>query len=192
MAVLDDTPLGLPLPHPDNDPRNTDVPRIRAALTMADGFIAGLQAAQAGSLTEAQVADLITAAVDALKGDAPEAFDTLVEIASKLSDNDDAVAVLVGQIAQKADASNTYTRTQVDLALGTKADATATSNALGAKADTSTVNTALLLKAAYDLSNVTQTTVRNKAGTGTMAYRNVTISTAAPSGGVDGDVWVQV
>jgi hypothetical protein len=29
-------------------------------------------------------------------------------------------------------------------------------------------------------------------GVGTMADRNLTISTAAPSGGADGDVWLQV
>jgi hypothetical protein len=39
---LDDTELGLPLPHPDNDPRNVDVPRIRQALTMVDGFLKAL------------------------------------------------------------------------------------------------------------------------------------------------------
>lgn len=47
-------------------------------------------------------------------------------------------------------------------------------------------------KADKDLSNVTQSDARGKVGTGTMAYRNVTISTSAPSGGTDGDVWLQV
>lgn len=47
-------------------------------------------------------------------------------------------------------------------------------------------------KAASDLSNVTQSAVQTKAGTGTMAYRNVTISTSAPSGGANGDFWAQV
>lgn len=50
---------------------------------------------------------------------------------------------------------------------------------------------ALNNKAASDLTNVTQADVRSKAGTGTMAYRNVTISTSPPSGGADGDVWLQ-
>ena len=46
--------------------------------------------------------------------------------------------------------------------------------------------------AAADLSNVSQADARAKVGTGTMAYRNVTISTAEPSGGNDGDIWFQV
>lgn len=43
-----------------------------------------------------------------------------------------------------------------------------------------------------DLSNVDQEVARTKVGTGTMAYRNVTISTDDPSGGADGDVWFKV
>lgn len=46
-------------------------------------------------------------------------------------------------------------------------------------------------KADADLSNVSQSDARTKVGTGTMAYRAVTISTSAPSGGADGDVWLQ-
>jgi hypothetical protein len=54
------------------------------------------------------------------------------------------------------------------------------------------VDTLLAQKAATDLSNVTQATARNKVGTGTAAYRNLTISTAAPSGGSNGDLWFKV
>lgn len=43
-----------------------------------------------------------------------------------------------------------------------------------------------------DLSNVSQTDARNKVGTGTMAYRDLTISTEEPSGTVPGQVWFQV
>lgn len=46
--------------------------------------------------------------------------------------------------------------------------------------------------AKVDLSNVTQASARTKVGAGTMAYRNVTISTAAPSGGASGDFWAQL
>lgn len=126
--VLDDTPLGLPLPHPENDPHNTDVPRIRAALAMLDGFISGLQA---DKVDADQVSALITAAINALKGDVPEAFDTLVEIASKLSDNDDAVAALVAQIAQKADAAAVNAAlAAINATLGEKADAATVANGL--------------------------------------------------------------
>lgn len=64
--------------------------------------------------------------------------------------------------------------------------------ALDDKADAAATQTALDDKADADLSNVTQAAARTKVGTGTMAYRNVTISTAEPSGGADGDIWFQV
>ena len=63
---------------------------------------------EAKSYTDAQIAALINGA--------PEALDTLKEIADKLADNDDAVAALVSSIAGKVDkvtgkdlSSNDYT-----------------------------------------------------------------------------------
>jgi hypothetical protein len=61
-----------------------------------------------------------------------------------------------------------------------------------AKPISTATQTALNGKAATDLSNVTEANARSKVGTGTMAYRNVTISTSDPSGGVNGDVWFKV
>lgn len=94
---LDQTSLGLPLPHPDNNPRDTDVPRLRAALSLIDTLIVALQD------NKAEKAELV-AAIDALKGNAPAAYDTLIEIADKLNSNDDVVAnildVLGGKVAK--------------------------------------------------------------------------------------------
>lgn len=116
--ALDDTPLGYPLPHPDNSPRTVDVPRLRVALSMIDMHVAALQAQAGGLVSEKadkqQVAADIAAAIDQLKGDAPEAYDTLVEIAAKLADNDDVVASIMASLATKANAANVYSRASVD------------------------------------------------------------------------------
>ena len=63
--------------------------------------------------TEAQV----NAAIQKVVGAAPEALDTLEEIAEKLGDNDDVVAGLVTTISGKADASalnNYFTKAEVE------------------------------------------------------------------------------
>lgn len=87
----------LPLPHPDNSPRTVDVPRLRAALTAIDELIKELQD-QAEDLNEGKadksqvaidIANAVSAAVSDLLAGAPEAYDTLKEIADKLADNDD-------------------------------------------------------------------------------------------------------
>lgn len=54
------------------------------------------------------------------------------------------------------------------------------------------VDALLAGKATTDLSNVSRADARTKLGTGTAAYRNLTISTSVPSGGSDGDIWFQV
>ncbi len=100
---LDVTPLGFELPHPDNDPRNVDVPRLRSAITKIDSFVAALQADKA---TTAQVDASIQVAINALKAGVPEAFDTLIEIADKLGDNDDVVAGIVTSLGLKASAAS--------------------------------------------------------------------------------------
>lgn len=87
----------LPLPHPDNSPRTVDVPRLRAALTAIDELLKELQD-QAEDLDEGKadksqvaidIANAVSAAVSDLLNGAPEAYDTLKEIADKLADNDD-------------------------------------------------------------------------------------------------------
>lgn len=103
--ALEDTLLGYPLPHPDNAPRTVDVPRLRQAIQLIDRDVAGLIDALAAKADASDIAGQINAAIAAWVGNAPEAYDTLVEIAAKLNDNDDVVASLVSQISQKADMS---------------------------------------------------------------------------------------
>lgn len=45
---------------------------------------------------------------------APEAYDTLLEIANKLNDNDDQVAAMLQTIGEKANAADVYTKTEVE------------------------------------------------------------------------------
>jgi len=66
-----------------------------------DAAIEALQQASNG-ITEEQV----NAKIQAVIGAAPEALDTLKEIADKLADNDDVVASITNQIAGKADAAD--------------------------------------------------------------------------------------
>lgn len=54
------------------------------------------------------------AEVDRIKGDAPEAYDTLEEIAAWINDATDSAAGLVRSIAEKADKDHTHTIGQVD------------------------------------------------------------------------------
>lgn len=151
MSTLETTALGYPLPHPDNPARTVDVPRLRAALSMIDEHVEALQlsgnALAADKADKAQVAIDIAAAVsqaisDLLDG-APEAYDTLVEIAAKLTDNDDVVAGILSTLALKANAADVTT------ALGFKADAAAMTDALALKADKTTVADQLAGKASH-------------------------------------------
>lgn len=148
---LDDTSLGYPLPHPENPAKTVDVPRLRLALEMIDAHVAALQAERDALATDkadkTQVAIDIAAAVsqaifDLLDG-APEAYDTLVEIAAKLTDNDDVVAGILSTLATKANAADVAT------ALGLKADAAAMTDALAVKADKTTVADQLADKASH-------------------------------------------
>lgn len=55
----------------------------------------------------------VTGKFDALIAGAPEALDTLKEIADKLGDDDDALAGLLSQLAGKANAADVYTKTEI-------------------------------------------------------------------------------
>jgi hypothetical protein len=122
---LDETAaLGLPLPHPDNNPRDVDVPRLRTALTMLDTLVSDLQADKAD---KTQVAADIAAAINALKGSAPAAYDTLIEIAEKLGDNDDVVAGILTTLGLKANAADVTTALAAEVTARNAAIATAVS-----------------------------------------------------------------
>lgn len=215
---LDDTSLGYPLPHPDNSPRTVDVPRLRVALEKIDAHVAALQAQTGGLASEkadkAQVAIDIASAVsqaisDLLDG-APEAYDTLVEIAAKLADNDDVVAGMIATIATKALASD------VNSALSGKVDVDA--QTISAKV-TATQNARLIFKdigdnirALFSLNRVTNawSVITRSVGSGDINTLElsgetpgdlrlngkqvpvITVSTAEPSGGSSGELWAQV
>lgn len=137
---------GYQLPFGDND-LSVDVARIISAITAIDNDIASALAslaAKAGLLSPAftgtptaptaapgtdtgQLATtaFVKAAVDALIGGAPGALDTLNELAAALGDNADYAASIVAALALKADQATTYTKDEVDTALGDKADADA-------------------------------------------------------------------
>lgn len=121
MPVLTDTGRGYPLPHPENPAKTVDVPRLRQALTLIDGDMTALEASLNGKADASGVTAEITAAINALLNGAPEAYDTLVEIADKLSSNDDVVAGIILAIAAKANTADVFTRGEMTGALDAKA-----------------------------------------------------------------------
>ena len=64
----------------------------------------------------------ITTAINNLVDGAPEALDTLKELAAALSDDSNFASTITAALGTKADKSTTYTKTQVDNALAEKAD----------------------------------------------------------------------
>ena len=81
---------------------------------------------QVGQLTNDanyQTAAQVNAAIQAVVGAAPEALDTLEEIAAKLGESGDAIAALTSTIATKANSADVYTKTEVDNSLTLKANA---------------------------------------------------------------------
>ena len=69
-----------------------------------------------GYQTDAQV----NAKIQAVVGAAPEALDTLKEIADKLAADDDVVAGLTNQISSKANTADVYNKTEADTKFATK------------------------------------------------------------------------
>lgn len=98
--------LGLPLPHPQNELQD-DVARIRDALIVVDALIASKADA---AFVVAEFAKLI--------GEAPEALDTLKELASALANKPDFASFVAGEIQRidrsiadgNAEASGLYRR----------------------------------------------------------------------------------
>lgn len=81
---------------------------------------------QVGQLTNDanyQTAAQVNAAIQAVVGAAPEALDTLEEIAAKLGESGDAIAALTSTIATKANSADVYTKTEMDNSLTLKANA---------------------------------------------------------------------
>lgn len=127
---MSDTPnRNYPRPSPQN-PQRADAVRIADAITAVDLDVAAILLTLGTKANSDDIGPAISAAIDALIAGAPAALDTLAEIAAKLADNDDAVAVLVGVLATKAsqadldalagvvttkaNAGNVYSRATVD------------------------------------------------------------------------------
>jgi len=104
---------------------------------------------------------------------------------SKANSNASDVSALQTAVSAKAD--KTWVQSELDL----KADSTTVNSELAAKASTqdldnqiSTVNAEVAKKADL-VGGPSATSSQN-------GLRNMTISTSAPSGGSDGDVWIQI
>ena len=112
------------------------------------------KAIQSTTYTKTEADDLLSAKADKTttytKGDvdqnisnliasAPDALNTLNELAQALANDPSYVATVINQLTQKADKSTTYTKTEVDNALSAKANQSTTytktevDNALSAK-----------------------------------------------------------
>ncbi|UYO50339.1 hypothetical protein KQX64_07125 [Rhodopseudomonas palustris] len=85
----------LPLPHPNNNAAE-DAMRLRTALGMIDAALA-------------EMPGLVTLAIEALVGQAPETLDTLAEIAAALGNDPNLAATLTAQIAAKQPANANLT-----------------------------------------------------------------------------------
>lgn len=107
------------------------------------------------------VADRISTAVSGLVDSAPAALDTLNELAAALGDDENFATTITNSLANKSDVGHTHAQSDiVDL-----------TNDLAAKVST---------------TNGVVTT----ASTTSTVVRNITLSTSAPSGGSNGDVWL--
>lgn len=69
------------------------------------------RASAAADLADGAAVQAVTERVDVLLAGAPEAYDTLSEIAEKLADQDDVASAMTAQIGQKADTTDAYGKT---------------------------------------------------------------------------------
>jgi len=92
----------------------TEVDALDASLTSS----IDTKADQATTYTKTEVDSAIAGLVDT----APEALDTLNELASALGDDPDFATSVATQIGTKADQATTYSKTEVDAGLATKSD----------------------------------------------------------------------
>ena len=96
----------------------------------------------------------------------------------------------VATLANSGVAAGTYGKVTVNVK-GLVTDGAALTAADIPSLDTGKLTTGTLPIARGGTGGDTADAARTALGIGSMATRNVTISTAAPSGGVDGDVWIQ-
>jgi hypothetical protein len=161
MANATTSNRAYPLPNPENIAAE-DAARIATALGKIDqdmaaaldqapqsatevaaGVVRLATLAEAGAGTEtnavpsvARVKAMVLAAIAAIVGDAPDALNTVYEIAAALEDNEDVVATIQSAIGKKADSTAlTAAVDSLNTALAAKANASDVTTALTAKQD---------------------------------------------------------
>ena len=160
-----------------------------------------------GYATETYVDNSIANLVDT----APATLDTLNELAAALGDDPNFATTVTNSIAGKADATHTHTVADVTDVTATAAELNVLDGITATTAElnytdgvTSNIQTQLDGKAAsshtHTSSQITDLTTNvvsrtngtvSTASTSSTVVRNITLSTADPSGGADGDVWLK-
>lgn len=179
-----------------------------ATATYVDNAIAAIPSTDlTGYATETYVDTSIANLVDT----APATLDTLNELAAALGDDPNFATTVTNSISSKADAVHTHTVADVTDVTATASELnvldgiTATTTELNyTDGVTSNIQTQLNGKAAsshtHTSSQITDLTTNvvsrtngtvSTASTSSNVVRNITLSTAAPSGGADGDVWLK-
>ena len=134
-----DTALALKANQSDVDTALT----LKSDQTSVDTAL-NLKANQATTYTKTEVDTMVADVVDT----APEALDTLNELAAALGDDANFATTIATQIGTKAD------QTAVDTSLALKADQTAVDTALALKSDQTAVTASLALKSDVDHTHV--------------------------------------
>lgn len=119
--------------------------------------------------------------VDTLLADSAESLKNKADMAEvkRLLEHKENSSVVDEKLAQFVDATN--------VALQNKADKTAFDDALALKTDTDAFQAGMESKADLQHGH----TKEEVLGLGTAAPKDIFISTASPSGGKDGDIWIQ-
>ena len=82
-----------------------------------DSFVIPSKLSELENDNNYQTKNDVNSAIQSVVGSAPEALDTLEEIAEKLKDNDDAVSVIINTLSEKANSVDVYTKSEVDDAI---------------------------------------------------------------------------
>ena len=88
---------------------------LEEAKAHTDAAVAGLVIPSTAADVGADPAGTAQGLVDALKANAPAAYDTLVEIATKLNADDDVTAQLLADVADKVDTADLDTLTATEI-----------------------------------------------------------------------------
>ena len=125
-----------------------------------------------------------SSAVAALVDASPSTLDTLNELAAALGDDPNFATTVATQIGNKADSSLVSSHTEATTSVHGITDTSQL-------ATTDFVTAAVALTASLASPTFTGTTnVESPTAAGSNGVRQITMSTAAPTGGYDGDIWL--